>query len=217
MHVIKAGSSRRTRNTDEAELLSRATGRMQAQKLIDLIDESAPDEGVVDVHEIETKFADGSRRIPLVAQSDAAVCAVVEGAADTTRRMNAVDLDAAVVATIDDVADTTRRMSAIQANELAALIAPEVPIARVNVVRAGAPSNVAPPVEPSPVVVKFRAPTVRPALELPLPAPVEVEIEIEAEPPPVTAAPRKSSKAWIIGALLAVAGAAAGLAAVVLS
>jgi hypothetical protein len=216
MHVIKAGSSRRSRNTDEAELLARATGRMQAQKLIDLIDESAPEEGVVDVHEIEAKFADGSRRIPLVAQ-DAAVCAVVEGAADTTRRMSAVDLDAAVVATIDDVADTTRRMSAIQANELAALIAPEVPIARVNVVRAGAPSNVAPPIEPSPVVVKFRAPTVRPALELPLPAPVEVEIEIEAEPPPVMAAPRKSSKVWIIGALLAVAGAAAGLAAVVLS
>jgi hypothetical protein len=200
MHVIKARSTRRTKKTEEAELLARATGRMQAQKLFDLIDESAPDEGVVDVHQIEARFADGSRRIPL--SEAAAVCAVVDDVSDTTRRMSAVDVDAAVAMAIDDSSDTTRRMSAIQASELAALITPvaEVPVA-------------------TEVVVKFRATTVRPALELPLPAPVEIEAELPElyEPPAVAAPVRRSSQAWMIGAVLALAGAAAGLAAVLLA
>ncbi|MFN0246052.1 MAG: hypothetical protein ACKV2T_04040 [Kofleriaceae bacterium] len=219
MHVIKAGSSRRTSNTDENELPSRATGRMQVQRLIDLIDEIAPEEGVVDVHEIEARFADGSRRIPLVAREDAAVCAVVEGTADTTRRMNAVDLDAVVAITIDDVADTTRRMSAVQADELAAMSTPEPPVApEPRIVR-----RVVPRIEPeaSPVVVKFCAPTVRPARELssmpPFTAPAEVEVEVEVEHAIESNTLQRSSKGWIIGGLLAVAGAAAGLAAVLLS
>lgn len=203
MHVIKGRSAK----TDDA-VRARATGRIQAQKLIDLIDESAPDEGVVDIHAIEAKLADGSRRIPLVASDDAAVCAAVEGTADTTRRMSAVDVDAAVSMAIDDSSDTTRRMSAVQANELAAMITPvEVSLA----------TDVA-PVEP--VVVKFRPPTIEPAhrLELPLPAPVEIEADFDGIADPAAAAPvRRGANAWMIGALIAVAGAAAGLAAVLLA
>ena len=188
-------------------MLARATGRMQAQKLIDLIDQTAPDEGVVDVHEIESKFADGSRRIPLV--EEAAVCTVVEGAADTTRRMSAVDVDAAVAMAIDDASDTTRRMSAVQANELAALITPvEVVVAETcdapdiavaSAIEGAIESEIESEIEIAPVVVTFRAPTVTP---------------VEDDEPVVE---RRSARAWMIGAVLAVAGAGAALAAVLLA
>ena len=206
MHVIKArGANRKSAQGDQ---LSRATGQIQTQQLLDLIDESAPDEGVVDVHEIESKFANGSRRIALVPPEEAAVCAVVEGSADTTRRMSAVDLDAAVAIAIEGTADTTRRMSAVQSNELAALITPvEVSVAS----------------EPAPVVVKFHQPV--PA-EAPMTPPVDVTVPVSEMAWPRHAAEdyaaidlpvRRGVNVWMIGGLIAFAGAAAGLVAVLLS
>ena len=203
MHVIKGRSARTARTTDERELLSRATGRMQAAKLIDLIDESAPDDGVVDVHEIE-KFANGSRRIPLSEPEDAVVSAIVEGGADTTRRMSAVEWDAAVCAVESEIhSESTMRMSAIQSNELAALITP-VEVSLVT----------EPPMQDP--VVTFTTPR----LALPLPAPIEMDVDMYMEPAasePIVAPVRRAGNSWMIGAIIALAGAAAGLAAVLLA
>lgn len=204
MHVIKGRTPRPAAGTtDEREVLARATGRMHAAKLIDLIDESAPDEGVVDVHEIEAKFANGSRRIPLVPPNDvggAVVEAVVEGGADTTRRMSAVEADALVATEIRG--ESTMRMSAIQEHELVALIKPDEPPA-APVVRFSHSSEMAAP----------RAMMSVPEDDDDLVIAVEQSAEPSIAEPPV----RRRSNAWMIGALIAFAGAAAGLAAVLLS
>lgn len=207
MHVLKARNARPTVRNPDQEQLARATGRMQAQKLMDLIDETAPDEGVVDVHALETSFANGSRRIELVEPDDGAVVPVaIEGAADTTRRMSAVEWDAAISAVESEVhSESTLRMSAIQASELAALITPVEVSVEIPLVA-----------EP---VVTFTTPRI----SLPLPAPVEeaskdVEISIEQVNEPAVAPPaRRGMNPWMIGALIALAGAVAGLAAVLVS
>lgn len=185
MHVIKAKQREERAHQDGAR--SRATGRMQAQKLIELIDESAPDDSVVDLHEVE-KFADGTRRIPLPVE-EAAVVAVVEGSADTTRRMSAVEWDAAISAVESEVhSESTTRMCAIQASELAALITP----VEVSVVEE---PSLAASVEIHAPVVTFRQPTAVP---------------VESSEPG-----HRRANPWMIGALIALAGAIAGLAAVV--
>lgn len=187
MHVIKG-----RRAPSHAE--SRSTGRMQAQNLIDLIDKSAPDEGVVDMHEIEATFANGSRRIELVEPDDGAVVqAVPTDAADTTRRMSAVEADALVAVEIRS--ESTMRMCAIQESELVKLMAPtEIAI-------------------PQPPVVTFNAPKV--ALPLPAPAEDEVEVATAYEMPEMTVepvvAPRRNN-AWMTFAILALAAAAGALA-----
>lgn len=202
MHVIKG--KRRMERTNQDDVVSRATGRMQAQKLIDLIDESAPDEGVVDVHALDMKFADGTRRIEVAPlEEEGAVVAIVEGAADTTRRMSAVEWDAAVAAAAavesEVHSESTMRMSAIQANQLAALITP-VEVSLVD----EAPELVQEP------IITFTTPR----LSQPLPAPIEgADVSVETAP----AVPRRGTNRWMIAAMIALAGAAAGLAAVALS
>lgn len=191
MHVLKARNVRPTvRNPDAA-----ATGRMQAQKLIDLIDATAPDEGVVDVHALENSFANGSRRIALVEPKDAVVEAIVEGGADSTRRMSAVEADALVAVEIRS--ESTMRMSAIQESELVALITPAIE----------AESNVEP-------VVRFTSPK----LVLPIPAPVEdddVADEYMVEPAvgitATTSPVRRRRLGWMALAFVAFASASAAL------
>lgn len=215
MHVIKARSAGGRKN--EA---ARATGQIKTQQLLDLIDESAPDEAVVDVHEIESRLANGSRRIPLPAQ-DAAVVAVVEGASDTTRRMSAVDLDAAVAAVEAEVhSESTMRMSAIQANQLAALITPvEVSLVDEAISSAAARLAVLPPSavttpEAFPVGTE---PVVRFAPSRPL-APVADDtfggpmIDARAEQD----IPVRGTNWWLVGGIVAVLMAALALAAVAL-
>lgn len=192
MHVIKG-----RRAPSHAE--SRSTGRMKAQNLIDLIDKSAPDEGVVDMHEIEATFANGSRRIELAEPDDGAIVqAVPTDAADTTRRMSAVEADALVATEIRS--ESTMRMCAIQESELVKLITPlDVTIE---------------PVVPEAPMVTFNAPRVA----LPLPAPDEdIEVAFDApEAVPVMAvepaiAPRRGN-GWMIFAILALVSAAGALA-----
>ncbi len=209
MHVIKG--KRRGQGSDPA----RTTGRMQSQKLMDLIDKTAPDEGVVDVHALETSFANGSRRIALAEEDDGAVvAAVVEGGADTTRRMSAVEWDAAVsaAAVVEGPvhSESTMRMSAIQSSELARLIAPEVSLEVTHEVE----HDVA-PVVPEEPVVRFSTPRI----VLPIPAPVnedEDDLAIPVEAAPAIAAPapapaRRFLNAWMIFAFLTLAAASAGL------
>jgi hypothetical protein len=45
--------ARSLRATDPVELASRATGKFSAQQLIELVGQSAPEDGVVDIHSIE--------------------------------------------------------------------------------------------------------------------------------------------------------------------
>lgn len=193
MHV-----KRRVERTKQDDVVSRATGRMQAQKLIDLIDQSAPDDSVVDLHGVD--FADGTRRIPIAPADEGAVVAVVEGSADTTRRMSAVEWDAVAAVVESEVrSESTMRMSAIQANELVALITP----VEVSLLEEAEPrlheQEIATqaPIEVREPIVTFRAPTVRPE-------------EPVIEPPS-----RRGPNPWMIGALFALAGAIAGLVAVV--
>jgi hypothetical protein len=126
MHV------RSNRPTSEQELLSRATGRLNAQALIDLIGESAPEEGVVDLHELEASFSRG-----------AVVAEEITG--EPTRRMSTAEAEAAMTAVEDVNARPTARMSAVQASELAALLAPPVVAAREHVAVISEP-----PVAPAP-------------------------------------------------------------------
>lgn len=207
MHVIKG--KRRMERTNQDDVVSRATGRMQAQKLIDLIDESAPDEGVVDVHALDMKFADGTRRIEVAPlEEEGAVVAIVEGAADTTRRMSAVEWDAAVAAAAavesEVHSESTMRMSAIQANQLAALITP-VEVSLVDETH----EPIAPELVQEPIIT-----FTTPRLSQPLPEPIEgADVSVETAP----AVPRRGTNRWMIAAMIALAGAAAGLAAVALS
>jgi hypothetical protein len=195
MHVIKG--KRRVERDGQNDPLAHATGRMQAQALIDLIDETAPEDGVVDVHALETSFANGSRRIELAEPEDAVVEAVVEGASDTTRRMSAVEADALVAVEIRS--ESTMRMSAIQASELVALITPEDISVSVDVSDA----------EP---VVRFSAPK----LVLPIPAPIEDdevadEYVVERAAPVVEAPVRRRGIGWMVFAFVALASASAAL------
>ncbi|MGE0402938.1 MAG: hypothetical protein AB7T06_39900 [Kofleriaceae bacterium] len=207
MHVIKG--KRRMERTNQDDVVSRATGRMQAQKLIDLIDESAPDEGVVDVHALDMKFADGTRRIEVAPpEEEGAVVAIVEGAADTTRRMSAVEWDAAVAAACavesEVHSESTMRMSAIQANQLAALITP-VEVSLVDETH----EPIAPALVQEPIIT-----FTTPRLSQPLPAANEgADVSVET----ASAVPRRGANRWMIAAMIALAGAAAGLAAVALS
>lgn len=201
MHVIKG----KRRAGGQNEVLAHATGRMQAQELIELIDETAPDDGVVDVHALETSFANGSRRIELAEPDDGAVEAIVEGAADTTRRMSAVEADALVAVEIRS--ESTMRMCAIQASELVALITPADASVDVDV-------SVEVSSEP---IVRFSAPK----LVLPIPAPVEDDevaevylIERAAEP--VAEAPARKGIGWMVFGFIALASASAGVILVVL-
>lgn len=86
---------------------------MRAQTLLELIGESAPEEGVVDLHELEASFSGGA----VVAE---------EITAEPTRRMSTAECDAALVAAEGINGKATTRMSAVQSSELAALIAPPV-------------------------------------------------------------------------------------------
>jgi|GEM_PF-5894488 len=209
MHVTKGRNARPTVRKSEQEQIARATGRMQAQKLVDLIDQTAPDEGVVDVPELDTAFANGSRRIALVdpIDSGAVVEAVVEGTADTTRRMSAVEADALVAVEIRS--ESTMRMSAIQESELVALITPvevsiEEPAMSMPVVRFSTGSE--------------------PRMALPLPAP-PIEEPADVETVELTAGSdagievpvRRGMNPWMIGGLIALAGAVAGLVAVLVA
>lgn len=208
MHVVKARNTRPTvRNPEQP---AGATGRMQAQKLIELIDETVQDEGVVDVHQLESSFANGSRRIALVDPEETAVVgAIVDGAADSTRRMSAVEWQTAVSAVVSEVhSESTMRMSAIQASELAALTSDvEVEVTQQAPVTA---SHLA--ASASEPVVRFSAPR----LVLPIPAPVEDdeiadEYRVEPAQTAVQAPAKRRVNAWMIGALIAFAGAATGL------
>ncbi len=208
MHVTKGRNARPTVRKSEQEQIARATGRMQAQKLVDLIDQTAPDEGVVDVPELDTAFANGSRRIALVDPSDsgAVVEAVVEGTADTTRRMSAVEADALVAVEIRS--ESTMRMSAIQESELVALITPvevsiEEPAMSMPVVRFSTGSE--------------------PRMALPLPAPIEEPADVETveltagSDAGIEVPVRRGMNPWMIGGLIALAGAVAGLVAVLVA
>jgi hypothetical protein len=190
---------------------------MPAEKLMDLIDESAPEEGVVDVTGLEVTFANGSRRIELADADDGAVVgAVIEGGADTTRRMSAVEWDAAVAAAavVEEVhSESTMRMSAIQSSELAALITPVDVSIEVDVAVEVVAANIA----VDGPVVRFSAPRI----VMPIPAPVDdddddLAVPVEQAAAPIVEAPAPAPKrsfwnAWTIGSLLALAGAAAGL------
>lgn len=46
-------AARSLRATDPIEMATRPTGKLTAQRLLDLIDQSAPDDGVVDMHSME--------------------------------------------------------------------------------------------------------------------------------------------------------------------
>lgn len=122
-----------------------ATRRMQAVKLIDLIDEIAPEDGVVDIFEIEASFARGTEKMVRPADpGDAVVEAAVIG--ESTRRMSAVEWDEAMSAVAASGSPkATMQMPAIQVAELTASITPE-PSAPV------AESIVEPEPEPAPLV-----------------------------------------------------------------
>ena len=104
---------------------------MQAVTLIDLIDEIAPEDGMVDIYELESSFARGTTKIarPPEEEVDAIVETVVTS--EPTRRMSAVEWDAVLGAVAaESNSRTTTRMTAIQLTELAALITPvEVSVA----------------------------------------------------------------------------------------
>jgi len=205
MHVIKG---RRAPTNGDAEVMSRSTGRMRAQNLIELIHTSAPDEGVVDMHEIEATFADGSRRIPLTDPSDGAIVqAVPMDAADTTRRMTAVEADALVQTEIRS--ESTMRMSAIHQSELVALITPTDVRDAPNAHDASAAHDAFE--EPVVPIVTFTTPR----MVLPLPAPAEEIEAIEPEPPEVTLEPTIATKrgnGWTVFAIVTLLCAAGGLA-----
>lgn len=218
MHVTKSRNAHPIARTSEQAQRTHATGRMQAQKLIDLIDQSAPEEGVVDVHELDTAFANGSRRIALVDPIDrgAVVEAAVEGTADTTRRMSAVEADALVAVEIRS--ESTMRMSAIQESELVALITP----VEVSVEAPNEATNEATNDEPamSMPVVRFSKGS-EPRMVLPLPAPMEQPAVDDVEnlelAPGIEAPVRRGMNPWMIGGLIALAGAVAGLVAVLVA
>ncbi len=128
-----------------------ATRRMQAVNLIDLIDESAPEDGVVDIYEIEASFARGTEKIARPTDLDGAVVEA-EIASEPTRRMSAVECDAALeLVAASGPPKTTMQMPAVQVAELAASITPAAPVLSAPVVE--------PPVEAAPVpLAKTRNP-----------------------------------------------------------
>lgn len=107
-----------------------ATRPMQAVTLLDLIDESAPEDGVVDIFALESTFARGTARIERSPVPDALPDgAVVEApiTAESTRRMTAVEWNEAMAASAASAAPkTTMQMPAVQVAELAASIAPAI-------------------------------------------------------------------------------------------
>lgn len=222
MHVTKGRNAHPIARTSEQAQRTHATGRMQAQKLIDLIDQSAPEEGVVDVHELDTAFANGSRRIALVDPIDrgAVVEAAVEGTADTTRRMSAVEADALVAVEIRS--ESTMRMSAIQESELVALITPVEVSVEAPSEAANEATNEATNDEPamSMPVVRFSKGS-EPRMALPLPVPMEQPAVDDVEnlelAPGIEAPVRRGLNPWMIGGLIALAGAVAGLVAVLVA
>lgn len=126
---------------------------MQAVNLIDLIDESAPEDGVVDIYEIEASFARGTEKIARPTDLDGAVVEA-EIASEPTRRMSAVECDAALeLVAASGPPKTTMQMPAVQVAELAASITPAAPAPVLS-----APV-VEPPVEAAPVpLAKTRNP-----------------------------------------------------------